>query len=97
MSLYGMMRTSVSGMQAQSNRLSTVADNVANVDTTGYKKYSTEFAQLVRPGAAAGVDSSLGSGGVLTDARQHISQQGNVSYTQSSTDLAINGNGCFVV
>ena len=97
MSLYGMMRTSVSGMQAQSNRLSTVADNVANVDTTGYKKYSTEFAQLVRPGAAAGVDSSLGSGGVLTDARQHISQQGNVSYTQSSTDLAINGNGFFVV
>ncbi|RVA33421.1 flagellar hook protein FlgE, partial [Mesorhizobium sp. M7A.F.Ca.US.001.01.1.1] len=38
MSLYGMMRTGVSGMNAQANRLSTVADNIANSDTTGYKR-----------------------------------------------------------
>ncbi|TIW78898.1 MAG: flagellar hook protein FlgE, partial [Mesorhizobium sp.] len=37
MSLYGMMRTGVSGMNAQANRLSTTADNIANSDTTGYK------------------------------------------------------------
>ena len=43
MSLYGMMRTSASGMAAQSNRLGTVADNIANSNTTGYKRASTEF------------------------------------------------------
>ncbi len=41
MSLYGMMRTGVSGMNAQANRLSTVADNIANSSTTGYKRAST--------------------------------------------------------
>lgn len=43
MSLYGTMRTGVSGMNAQSNRLSTVAENIANANTTGYKRASTEF------------------------------------------------------
>ena len=47
MGLYGMMRTSVSGMAAQANRLSTVADNIANSSTTGYKRASTEFSSLV--------------------------------------------------
>ena len=55
MSLYGMMRTGVSGMNAQANRLSTVADNIANSSTTGYKRASTQFASLVLPS----------SGGVL--------------------------------
>ena len=41
MSLYGIMRTGVSGMNAQANRLSSVAENVANVNTTGYKRSST--------------------------------------------------------
>ena len=49
MSLYGMMRTGVSGMNAQANRLSTVADNIANSGTTGYKRSSTEFASLIIP------------------------------------------------
>ena len=47
MSLYGVMRTGGSGMNAQSNKLSTVADNIANVNTTGYKRASTEFSSLV--------------------------------------------------
>ncbi|MFC5039441.1 flagellar basal body protein, partial [Tianweitania sediminis] len=49
MSLYGMMRTGVSGMSAQANRLSTVADNIANANTTGYKRSKTEFSSLVVP------------------------------------------------
>ena len=43
MSLFGMMRTGVSGMNAQANRLSTVADNIANAGTTGYKRSSTSW------------------------------------------------------
>ena len=50
MSLYGMMRTGVSGMNAQANRLSATADNIANSGTAGYKRASTQFSTLVIPG-----------------------------------------------
>ena len=54
MGLYGMMRTSASGMAAQANRLGTVADNIANSSTTGYKRASTEFSSLVLESGTAG-------------------------------------------
>ncbi|HEY6632143.1 MAG TPA: flagellar hook protein FlgE [Rhizobiaceae bacterium] len=93
MSLYGMMRTGVSGMNAQANRLSTVADNIANSGTTGYKRSSTEFSSLIIPSTAG----NYTSGGVTTTIRTSISQQGDLKYTSSGSDLAINGNGFFVV
>ena len=93
MSLYGMMRTGVSGMNAQANRLSTVADNIANAGTTGYKRSSTEFSSLIIPN----VTGNYTSGGVTTSVRYAISQQGDLKYTTSTTDLAINGDGFFVV
>ncbi len=94
MSLYGMMRTGVSGMQGQSNRLGTVADNIANSSTTGYKRSSVEFSSLIVPQAGSG---SYSSGGVATTVRTSISQQGNIQYTTSATDLAISGEGFFTV
>ena len=97
MSLSGMMRTSVSGMRAQGTRLSTVADNIANSDTTGYKRYSTEFSQLVRPGISGANAASGDSGGVLSDLRQAVGTQGALQYTESRTDLAVNGSGFFIV
>jgi flagellar hook protein FlgE len=93
MSLYGMMRTGVSGMNAQANRLSTVADNIANAGTTGYKRSSTEFSSLIIPN----VTGNYTSGGVTTSVRYATSQQGDLKYTTSTTDLAINGDGFFVV
>ncbi|MBU0585622.1 MAG: flagellar hook protein FlgE [Alphaproteobacteria bacterium] len=93
MSLYGMMRTGVSGMNAQANRLSTVADNIANSGTTGYKRSSTEFSSLIIPTTAG----SYTSGGVTTTVRHAVSQQGDLKYTTSGSDLAINGEGFFVV
>lgn len=93
MSLYSMMRTGVSGMNAQANRLSTVADNIANSGTTGYKRSSTEFSSLIIPS----VNGNYTSGGVDTTVRMAISQQGDLKYTSSGSDLAIKGNGFFVV
>ncbi|MBV5336860.1 MAG: flagellar hook protein FlgE, partial [Deltaproteobacteria bacterium] len=43
MSLFGSMKTAVSGMNAQANRLSTVGDNIANVNTTAYKRAGATF------------------------------------------------------
>ncbi|CAM5463246.1 flagellar hook protein FlgE [Aquamicrobium terrae] len=93
MSLYGMMRTGISGMNAQANRLSTVADNIANSDTTGYKRSSVEFSTLLMPSAG----SAYNSGGVNTTVRSSISAQGVLQYTTSASDLAIDGDGFFIV
>ncbi|KXF76435.1 flagellar biosynthesis protein FlgE [Paramesorhizobium deserti] len=93
MSLYGMMRTGVSGMNAQVNRLSAVAENIANASTAGYKRASTQFASLVLPST----DGQYNSGSVKTEVRYGISDQGGIRSTASSTDLAIDGNGFFVV
>jgi flagellar hook protein FlgE len=93
MGLYGMMRTSVSGMAAQANRLSTVADNIANSSTTGYKRASTEFSSLVLESGG----SAYESGSVETRVRYGISEQGTFKFTTSVTDLSVKGNGFFLV
>lgn len=93
MGLYGMMRTSASGMAAQANRLSTVADNIANSSTTGYKRASTEFSSLVLESGG----SEYNSGAVETNIRYGISNQGAFTFTTSVTDLAVKGNGFFLV
>lgn len=93
MSLYGMLRTSVSGMSAQSNLLSTVSDNIANSGTTGYKRADAEFSSLLLESGG----TEYQSGSVNTDVRYAISQQGTLNYTSSSTDLAIQGSGFFMV
>ena len=93
MSLYGVMRTGGSGMNAQSNKLSTVADNIANVNTTGYKRASTEFSSLVLQSGTG----NYNSGSVETHVRYAITDPGTLNFTTSATDLAIQGNGFFVV
>lgn len=93
MSLYGVMRTGVSGMAAQSNRLSTVSDNIANVNTTGYKRASTEFSSLILKSGSGSYDS----GAVETHVQYAITDPGTLEFTTSTTDLAIQGNGFFMV
>lgn len=93
MSLYGMMRTSTSGMAAQENLLASVSDNIANSSTTGYKRSSQEFSTIVLENAVAAYQS----GAVESDTRTFVTQQGALNYTASSTDLAISGGGFFVV
>jgi flagellar hook protein FlgE len=93
MSLFGSMRTAASGMNAQASRLGTVSDNIANVSTTGYKEASAEFETML--GQTGQTEYS--SGGVISSVRQLTSEQGALRGTASATDLAISGNGFFVV
>ncbi|HMN70968.1 MAG TPA: flagellar hook protein FlgE [Rhodoblastus sp.] len=93
MSIFGAMRTSVSGMNAQSTRLSTLSDNIANADTIGYKAASAQFKTMLITGGLA----QYASGAVDTRIRYGISQQGALVATSSSTDLGIQGGGYFVV
>lgn len=93
MSLYGVLRSGVSGMNAQSNKLGTVAENIQNASTTGYKRASTEFSSLILSSGKG----AYNSGAVTTTVRYSIGDQGPITYTTSGSDLAISGNGFFVV
>lgn len=93
MSLFGTMKTAVSGMNAQANRLGTVGDNIANSSTTAYKGASTSFSSLVLPSTSG----NYNSGGVETKVRYSVSEQGALEYTTSGSDLAIQGEGFFIV
>ena len=91
MSLYGLLTTSASGMNAQSTLLGTVADNIANINTIGYKGSSADFASMVLDA------SGVSSGSVQAQARTSVSAQGTINATTSPTDLAIQGYGFFIV
>lgn len=93
MSISGMMRTSASGMAAQSSRLGTVSDNIANASTHGYKRAFTEFSTVVLESGS----SSYVPGSVDVQVRYGITQQGGFDYTTSKTDLAVSGEGFFLV
>ncbi|RCL03190.1 MAG: flagellar hook protein FlgE [Candidatus Tokpelaia sp. JSC189] len=93
MGISGMMRTSVLGMHAQANRLSIVADNIANSNTVGYKRSGAQFSTLV----LASNRTAYESGGVNTHIRHDISKQGSSYITMRPGDAMINGNGFFRV
>ena len=88
-----LMGTAVSGMLGDTSWLSNISQNVANANTTGYKNAETEFATVVDQVGAA---SSAG-GGVTATLRSLNSLQGSVVGTSTTTDLAIKGDGYFVV
>lgn len=94
MSILGSMRSGVSGLAAQSSALSAISDNISNMSTVGYKGTNTAFKTLVTKQTTS---SAYSSGGVQSVSRQAISSQGLLSAASSSTDLAISGNGFFVV
>jgi len=93
MGISGMMRTGVAGMNAQSNRLSAVADNVANSSTIGYKKADAQFSTLVVSSARGAYQS----GGISTNMRYNIKEQGISRTTMRETDVMIGGGGFFRV
>ncbi len=93
MSLYGVMRTSTSGMNAQASRISTVADNVANANTVGYKAVRTEFSSIFIDSSS----SNFNSGSVDVNVHRLVGAQGTLTSTGSVTDLAIDGDGFLLV
>ena len=80
-------------MSAQANSLSTISDNIANADTTGYKQASTQFEDMLNEFST----SEYNAGGVATVVNYNIAQQGDPTSTSTTTNMAIEGNGFFVV
>jgi flagellar hook protein FlgE len=74
--------------------MATVADNITNINTIGYKGVTTEFRTLVTDGR---MKSSYSAGGVAAAPQALISKQGLLQASSNQTDLAIDGAGFFVV
>jgi len=94
MSLYGALFSGVSGLNAQSNKIGVISDNIANVNTVGYKGTVGSFGTLV---TTSGINTLYSPGGVLSGSTQQVSKQGLLQSTSSATDIAISGSGFFVV
>ena len=94
MSLYGALFTGVSGLNAQSNAIGIISDNIANVNTIGYKHIETRFSSLVTREV---VLTEHSPGGVLSSPYFANDQQGLLQATTNVTDLSITGDGMFVV
>ena len=92
-----------SGLDAQQTRMAVISNNLANVNTTGFKKSRAIFEDLVyqnirQVGAQSTQNTTLPSGlqlgtGVRTVATEKLHTQGNVQQTENSLDVAINGRG----
>ena len=94
MSIFGSLFTAVSGMQAQSDSISMISNNIANVSTVGFKRTDAAFSSLVTNPEYA---TSYSSGSVHSVQNARIDQQGSLQQSSSGTDIAISGNGFFVV
>jgi flagellar hook protein FlgE len=84
------MNAGVLGLAANSTRLSTIADNLANAGTVGYKRADVQFSNLV---ASQSSDRQYWAGGVLPSVRHAITEQGVIQTTSASTDFAVSGRG----
>ena len=99
--------TSATGMQAQELNIDVIANNLANVNTSGFKKSRAEFQDLLyesmRPaGAASSADTTIPTGiqlghGTRPSAVQKMFTQGDFQNTQSELDWAIEGDGFFQI
>lgn len=94
MSIYGAMFSGVSGLSAQSQALGMISDNISNVNTIGYKGTVARFSTLVTEAASS---THYSPGGVRSSPYQKIDRQGLLQGSSSATDIAIVGNGFFVV
>ncbi|MGD1880334.1 MAG: flagellar hook protein FlgE [Kiloniellaceae bacterium] len=94
MSIYGAMFAGVSGLAAQSNALGMISDNIANVNTIGYKGTSARFSTLV---TQAATQTTHTPGGVMSSPYSYVNRQGLLQGSSSGTDLAVAGQGFFVV
>lgn len=104
------LRTAASGMYAQQLNIEVIANNIANINTTGFKKNKAEFQDLmyqqvnvnpvtaVTPGVYAPTSDAIQVGnGVQPISSQKIFKQGDITPTDNPMDVAIQGQGFFQV
>ena len=97
MGLSSSMYSSVSGLNASGTAISVIGDNIANVNTPGFKGRRPEFVDVLgRSITGSGGFSQIGAGTGLSSVRS-LFAQGTFETTSRPTDLAIEGGGFFVM
>jgi len=94
MSIYGAMYSGVSGLNANSQALGAIADNITNINTIGYKSTEVRFQTLVTAQASM---NNYSPGGVQQRPFAAVDVQGLFQSSTNATDLGISGEGFFVV
>lgn len=97
MTVLSSMNSGVSGLKAESEALGVVGDNIANVNTSGFKAQRAVFEDVLGHSILAGTSSALPGSGVRVGNIQQMFTQGTLSNTGVATDIALNGDGFFVV
>jgi flagellar hook protein FlgE len=93
MDLFSALQTSVSGLQAQSYAISNISGNIANSQTTGYRRVDTSFVDLM----SESVPKREVAGSVLAQSQLTNTLAGNIIASSVPTNMAINGQGFFTV
>ncbi len=97
MSLIGTLATGVSGILTNSRALNIIGDNISNINTTGFKSSKAVFGDLFSTSLGGGtLTSQVGRGAQLIGSLQSFAQ-GSFELSTSALDLAIDGNGFFIV
>ena len=91
---FAALTTGVSGVAGFTEGVSIVSDNIANVNSTGFKRSEGRFSSLITDSPQS---TKFNPGGVRVTTQRFVDQQGLLEATQRSTDLGINGRGFFVV
>jgi flagellar hook protein FlgE len=91
------MFSGVSGLRAESEAIGVVGDNIANVNTVGFKSQRAIFQDVLGHSILAGTSSALPGSGVRVGEVQQLFTQGSIANTGVSTDVALNGDGFLVV
>lgn len=91
------MFSGVSGLRAESEAIGVVGDNIANVNTVGFKSQRAIFQDVLGHSILAGTSSALPGSGVRVGEVQQLFTQGSISNTGVATDVALNGDGFLVV
>lgn len=87
----------MSGLKSYTTAITSVSDNLANQSTTGFKASRALFGDIMARQFATGVDNAEQVGNGVYVNTNNVMTQGSIVDTDSSLDLAINGNGFFVV
>ncbi len=89
-------RVAISGLKAAQSDLNVIANNIANGSTNGFKRSRAQFSDVFAVSGTGGSGNTPGSGVRLSSVSQQFSQ-GNITFTDNSLDMAISGNGFFIV
>src|SRR4051794_38386005 len=97
MSILQAMYTGVSGIAAEGEALGVVGDNISNTNTVGFKGQRAVFEDMLGHSITAGSASAMPGSGVKVGNITQMFTQGSLSNTGVSTDLALSGDGFFVM